>query len=172
MGATYFFTVVTHQRQAILNKPESRTILRQVIDEVRKQHPFAIDAWVLLPDHLHCMWTLPKGDADYSKRWGIIKARFTKQAKHLFECDEQLSNSRQQHRESAVWQRRFWEHQIRDEVDYQRHMDYIHFNPVKHGLVKEVNAWPYSTFHRYVRKEIYAKDWGGLTEAASERFGE
>jgi len=110
MGATYFFTVVTHRRQAILDKPESRSIFRQVIDDVRQQHPFSIDAWVLLPDHLHCMWTLPDGDADYSKRWGMIKAGYTKQAKHLFQCDVKLSNSKQRHRENTIWQRRFWEH--------------------------------------------------------------
>jgi len=133
-GATYFFTVVTHRRQPILVQPESRKILRQVIEEVKQQHPFTIDAWVLLPDHLHCMWTLPEGDADYSKRWGMIKARYTKQTKPIFSCDMQLNNSKQRHRESAIWQRRFWEHQIRDETDFQRHADYIHYNPVKHGL--------------------------------------
>lgn len=171
-GATYFFTVVTHRRQAILNKPESRTILRQVIDETRKHHPFTVDAWVLLPDHMHCMWTLPKDDADYSKRWGMIKAGFTKQAKHLIQHDESLSYSKQRHRESAIWQRRFWEHQIRDEIDYQRHADYVHYNPVKHGLVNEVKAWPHSTFHRYVREGIYSEDWGGGFNAPKEGFGE
>ncbi len=171
-GATYFFTVVTYRRQAILVEPESRLILRQVIEEVRQQHPFVIDAWVLLPDHLHCIWTLPENDADYSKRWGMIKAGFTKQAKLFFHRNEWMNRSKQRHREGTIWQRRFWEHQIRDEADFQRHVDYIHYNPVKHGLVKEVKAWPYSTFHRYVREGIYPGDWGSEFTTPNEEFGE
>ena len=171
-GATYFFTVVTHRRQSILVKPESRTLLRQVIDEVRQQYPFAIDAWVLLPDHLHCIWSLPEGDFDYSCRWGMIKAGFTKRAKPVLHRDEWMNDSRRKHHESTVWQRRFWEHQIRDETDFQRHVDYIHFNPVKHGLVSQVNAWPYSTFHRYAREGVYSEDWGGEFKAPNEGFGE
>ncbi len=172
LGATYFFTVVTHRRQPILINPEARTVLRQVIDEVRQQHPFTIDAWVLLPDHMHCFWTLPDSDADYSRRWGMIKAGFTKQVKSLFQHDAWVGRSRQRHREGAIWQRRFWEHQIRDEVDFQRHVDYIHFNPVKHGWVAEVNAWPYSTFHRYVSEGVYPKDWGSGFNTPDEGFGE
>ncbi len=171
-GATYFFTVVTHRRQPILVNPESRTALRQVIEKVRQQHPFTIDAWVLLPDHMHCLWTLPESDADYSRRWGMIKAGFTKRVKPLFQRDAWVGRSRQRHREGTIWQRRFWEHQIRDEVDFQRHVDYIHFNPVKHGLVAEVNAWPYSTFHRYVREGIYSEDWGGGFNVPDAGFGE
>jgi putative transposase len=171
-GATYFFTVVTHFRQPILAKPESRAILRQVIDEVRQLHPFAIDAWVLLPDHMHCIWSLPVDDHDYSKRWGLIKAGFTKQAKPFFHRDEWMNESRRKHNERTVWQRRFWEHQIRDEVDFQRHVDYIHFNPVKHGLVSQVKVWPHSTFHRFVRGGIYTEDWGGDFAAPNEGFGE
>ncbi|HEB94726.1 MAG TPA: transposase [Gammaproteobacteria bacterium] len=171
-GARYFFTLVTYRRQPILVNPESRTILRQVIEDVRQQHPFTIDAWVLLPDHMHCLWTLPDQDADYSRRWGMIKAGFTKQVKPLFQRGARLNQSRQRHREGTIWQRRFWEHQIRDEVDFQRHMDYIHFNPVKHGLVTEIIAWPYSTFHRYVRTGVYSKDWGGDFNAPDTGFGE
>ncbi|VAX04113.1 hypothetical protein MNBD_GAMMA20-922, partial [hydrothermal vent metagenome] len=117
-GARYFFTLVTYRRQPILANPESRTILRQVIEEVRQQHPFTIDAWVLLPDHMHCLWTLPDQDADYSRRRGMIKAGFTKQVKPLFQRGARLNQSRQRHREGTIWQRRFWEHQIRDEVDF------------------------------------------------------
>ncbi len=106
-GATYFFTVVTHRRQPILVNPESRAALRQVIEEVRQQHPFTIDAWVILPDHMHCLWTLPDNDADYSRRWGMIKAGFTKQVKPLFQRDAWVDQSRQRHREGAIWQRRF-----------------------------------------------------------------
>ena len=163
-GGTYFFTVVTYRRRTILTAPESRAILREVIDRVKQRHPFTIDAWVLLPEHLHCIWTLPPGDKDYSKRWGMIKAGFSKQAKDLFHHDEWMNASKTRRREVTIWQRRFWEHQIRDEEDYQKHMDYLYFNPVKHGLVKHVNDWPYSTFHRYMKKGVYPEDWCGVVE--------
>jgi putative transposase len=115
---------------------------------------------VLLPDHIHCIWTLPENDCDYSKRWGMIKAGFSKRAKHLFHRNEWMSDSKRKHREAAVWQRRFWEHMIRDEDDFRRHLDYLHFNPVKHGLVKCVRDWPHSTFHRFVKDGFYPQDWG------------
>ena len=170
-GGTYFFTIVTYRRQEILTLPESRVALRNSISEVRSQYPFDIDAWVLLPEHLHCIWTLPRGDKDFSKRWGLIKAGFSKKTRHLFHRDEWMKKSKQRHREGTIWQRRFWEHQIRDERDYQTHMDYLHFNPVKHGLVQKVNDWRYSSFHRYVRAGVYDMDWGGGHESIGE-FGE
>jgi len=160
-GACYFFTVVTYKRQQILTKPESRRILRAVISEVKKEYPFKIDAWVLLPEHIHCIWTLPSGDADYSKRWGLIKLRFSTQAKSLFFRPELINKSKQKHRESSIWQRRFWEHEIRDQNDFNRHMDYIYYNPLKHGHVSQVIDWPFSTFHRDVKKGIYSSNWGG-----------
>ncbi len=160
-GASYFFTVVTYKRLAILTKPESRRILRAVISEVKKEYPFTIDAWVLLPEHIHCIWTLPRCDADYSKRWGLIKAGFSKQTKTLFNHSEWLNQSKNKHRENTVWQRRFWEHQIRDQKDFNQHMNYIYYNPVKHGHVSQVIDWPYSTFHRDVKKGIYSSNWGG-----------
>ena len=152
--------------------PESRVALRNAIEEVRIQYPFAVDAWVLLPDHLHCLWQLPVGDKDYSKRWGLIKSRFTKRTKHLFQRDEWMSDSKRRHHEGTLWQRRFWEHQIKDEADYRAHMDYIHFNPVKHGLVDSVIEWPYSTFHRYMRNGVYEPNWGGGGCEVSGEFGE
>lgn len=152
--------------------PESRIALRSTIEEVRSQYPFTIEAWVLLPDHLHCIWRLPAGDNDYSKRWGLIKAGFTKKTKQLFQRDEWMSDSKMRHREATIWQRRFWEHQIRDETDYQTHMDYIHFNPVKHGLVSNVNEWPYSTFHRYVREGVYGIEWGCGGDSGKGMLGE
>ena len=126
-------------------------MLREVVDEVRQLRPFTVCGWVLLPDHIHCIWTLPENDCDYSKRWGMIKAGFSKRAKNLFHRNEWMTDSKRKHREATIWQRRFWEHMIRDEDDLRRHMDYIHFNPVKHGLVKRVRDWPYSTFHRCVK---------------------
>ena len=166
-GGSYFFTVVTYRRQPLLIQPESRRILREIVREVRRQYPFIIDAWVLLPEHMHCIWTLPPGDIDYSKRWGLIKAGFSKQASEMFKRVEWISPSKARHRESTLWQRRFWEHQIRDQSDFNRHVDYIHWNPVKHGHVARVIDWPYSTFHRDVQAGIYPKDWGG---EAAPRF--
>ncbi len=160
-GASYFFTVVTFRRRKILTDHDCRIWLREAIIQTRARYPFTIDAWVLLPDHLHCIWTLPEDDADFSLRWNGIKKRFTTRAKHSLHKPEWLNASKQKHREGTIWQRRFWEHQIRDDKDYQRHMDYIHYNPVKHGLVKMAKDWPYSTFHRSVQQGLYPTDWGG-----------
>ena len=167
-GACYFFTVVTYKRQQILTLADSREILHTVIAEVKKEYPFKIDAWVLLPDHIHSIWTLPTGDYDFSKRWGLIKAHFSSQAKRLLLRPELINKSKKKHRESTIWQRRFWEHEIRDQNDFNRHMDYIYWNPVKHGYVTRVIDWPYSTFHRDVKKGIYSSNWGGSTNNTLE----
>ena len=119
-----------------------------------------IDAIVLLPDHLHCLWTLPDGDTNYSMRWGLIKKEFTKQARNMVGAAHP-TESRQRHREAMVWQRRFWEHQIRDDEDWRRHMDYIHYNPVKHGYVNAPKDWKLSSFHRHVKSGLYDENWGG-----------
>ena len=161
-AGTYFFTVVTYRRQKILCEEYIRTALRQAIDETRAVLPFNIDGWVLLPDHLHCIWTMPEDDADIGKRWGMIKRLVSKRCAASLSGDQGRSCSRRRRGESAVWQRRFWEHLIRDETDYRRHMDYLHYNPIKHRLVNSVNEWPYSTFHRYVRSGVYPLDWGGI----------
>jgi putative transposase len=171
-GGTWFFSLVAYKRRRFLVEPEARRLLRTVIEEIRSLHPFAIDGWVLLPDHLHCIWTLPEGDHDYSKRWGLIKARFSKRAKTLFHRNDWMTVSKQTHREGTLWQRRFWEHEIRDDDDYARHLDYLHYNPVKHGLVKAVADWPFSTFHREVRKGLYPLNWGGNGIDSMGEFGE
>jgi len=173
-GIIYFFTVVTYKRQKMLVIPKSRQILRAMIHEVRQQLPFTICGWVLLPDHIHCIWALPENDSDYSKRWGMIKAGFSKMAKNLFHRDEWITDSKRKYREATIWQRRFWEHMIRDEDDFRRHIDYLHFNPVKHGLVKRVRDWPYSTFHRFVKKGFYPPGWGGdeMGDTTDTDFGE
>ena len=171
-GGTYFFTVVTYRRQAIFVKPESRTLLRDAIKIVQQRHPFTIEAWVLLPDHLHAIWTLPQGDEDYSKRWGRIKAGFSRKAKQFFHHDEWMNPTKTRRRESTIWQRRYWEHQIRDDDDFRIHMDYLHYNPVKHGLVERVVDWPYSTFHRYVQQGRYPVEWGGQMAPVEGVFGE
>ena len=162
-GACYFFTVVTYRRRKILIDDDCRVWLRNAVIDTRKQYPFIVDAWVLLPDHLHCIWTLPENDNNFSVRWNGIKSRFTTCSKHKLHKPEWVNASKQKHREGTIWQRRFWEHQIRDNNDYQNHVDYIHYNPVKHGLVKTAYEWPYSTFHRYVKQGIYPADWGGTS---------
>ena len=130
--------------------------LREAVRETRRQRPFHIDAWVVLPDHLHCVWTLPSGDDDFSNRWKAIKIRFVQALPQT----ERRSKVRMAKGERGIWQRRFWEHLIRDEKDYANHVDYIHYNPVKHGHVSRVIDWPYSTFHGYLRNGVYNQDWG------------
>jgi putative transposase len=144
--------------------------LREAIHETRLTHPFSIDAWVPLREHLHCIWSLPHGDADYSIRWALIKRGFTKRAKEWLSTTEP-GRSRARHREAAIWQRRFWEHMIRDECDFAAHCDYIHYNPVKHELVSAPRDWPYSTFHRFVEQGTYPPDWGATGIAFADDVG-
>ena len=167
-GATYFFTVVTYRRQAILCEPKVQTTLRNAIETVREKRPFTIEAWVLLPDHLHCIWTLPVDDADYATRWRMIKRQVSLVCGAAYRRLEWLTASKRSHRESTIWQRRYWEHQIRDDQDFSRLMDYVHYNPVKHGLCERVAAWPFSTFHRYVAQGVYTLDWGGNPDAMED----
>lgn len=165
-GTTCFFTVnlLDRRRRLLIEHIE---VLRAAVRAARNRQPFHIDAWVVLPDHLHCLWTLPPGDADYSGRWRAIKKVFSKTLPET----EPLSETRRARHERGIWQRRFWEHTIRDERDYAVHMDYVHFNPVKHGWVKCVADWPYSSFHRWVRVGVYPGDWGGGGEVVGV-FGE
>ncbi len=172
-GGTFFFTLVTFERRRILTLDISKQILFKAFAEVQSQYPFSMEAWVLLPDHLHAIWTLPDGDNDYSKRWGLIKAKFSKEGKAFLHGSQVPNPSRIKRRETTLWQRRFWEHGIRDDEDFQRHLDYIHYNPVKHGLVTRVGDWPYSTFHRYVREGSYPENWGeGVSFDQDDCFGE
>lgn len=167
-GATYFFTVTTHRRQPMLVEPLAIAALRAAIRAVRVEHPFEIVAWVVLPDHLHAVWTLPPGDMDYPRRWAMIKREVSRIARPLAEMPRTASAIAR--REAGFWQRRYWEHRIRDDDDLARHVDYIHYNPVKHGLVASVRDWPYSTFHRYVRAGALPDDWGQAP--GDGRFGE
>lgn len=171
-GATYFFTVVTHQRRAFLCDDDVRRALRDAIDVVRATQPFTINAWVLMPDHIHTVWTLPENDADFGTRWGKIKRHVSQQCGERLHQEWCLSASKIKRNESSLWQRRFWEHQVRDEADLERCIDYAYFNPVKHGLVKRAIDWKYSTFHRDVRRGIYAEDWGAGVDFDSDYFGE
>ena len=154
-GGYYFFTVVTHRRRPFLADDLARACLRAAWRRVRQDRPFEVVAFCLLPDHLHCVWRLPEGDGDFSQRWMLIKKGFTRQYLRAGGCESRQSVSRQKKRERGIWQRRFWEHQIRNEEDLQRHVDYIHCNPVKHGLVGVVEDWPWSTYHKFVRDGYY-----------------
>jgi putative transposase len=159
-GGSYFFTVVSERRQRILTNDDVRATLREAITEVRRQHPFHIDAWGLLPDHLHCIWSLPEGDADFSTRWRKIKAHVTRHCGARYRHPEWLSARRQAKGQGTLWQQRFWEHCLRDEADWRRHVDYLHWNPVKHGVAGRVVDWPWSSFHRFVAEGLYEPGWG------------
>lgn len=159
-GGTYFFTLVTYRRQNWLCTEVARAGLREAITKTRVAYPFTMDAFVLLPNHLHCIWTLPKYDSDYATRWRLIKTYFTKNYADKLELNSCINASRQKRQEKNLWQRRFWEHVIRDEEDFTRHCDYIHYNPVKHGLCDAPQQWQYSSFHRFVSKGFYAESWG------------
>jgi len=156
-GGCYFFTVNLLERYPNDRLIRHIDILRETIRQVRRRYPFHIDAWVVLPDHLHCIWTLPPGDDDFPTRWRLIKTLFAKQLPLI----ERRSAVRERRGERGIWQRRYWEHAIRDESDFATHCDYVHFNPVKHGYVKQVAEWPYSTFRRCVEQGIYPLDWAG-----------
>lgn len=171
-GATYFFTVVTYRRQAFLCDPDVRAALRDAIAKVRERAPFDIDAWVLLPDHMHTIWSLPPEDANFPLRWQQIKRHVTLRCGERLFRAEWLNASKRRHRESTLWQRRYWEHQIRDEADYRQHMDYLHYNPVKHGVAARVKDWPYSSFHRYVLTGDYNEDWGAAMSLDDNRVAE
>lgn len=155
-GCTWFFTVVTNNRRALFETPDNVQRLREAVRMVAVSRPFAIDAMVVLPDHIHAVWTLPDGDGDFSTRWRLIKSRF----RPVETAGESLPANGRPNRGRALWQRRFWEHEIRDQEDLRRHVDYIHYNPVRHGLVDCPIEWPYSSLHRAIRQGTYPTDWG------------
>lgn len=171
-GACYFFTVNTLHRQPILVNEDVRVALREAIKTTRTTLPFTIDAWVLLPDHLHCLWTLPSGDADFATRWKLIKTKVTQQCGVGLMRDELMTSRRKKKQQGSIWQNRYWEHQIRDQRDFALHADYIHWNPVKHGHVKCVADWPYSSFHRYVKQGICPQNWATGEDEIETGFGE
>ncbi len=166
-GGTYFFTLTLSNRKSQLLTQHIH-LLRQSIRNVKTAHPFNIDAIAVLPDHLHLLLTLPENDQDYPNRISRFKANFSRQIPN----QEKLSQSRLRKGERDIWQRRYWEHQIRDKTDYNNHINYIHYNPVKHGYVSSPTEWPYSSIHRYIREGILPKDWGADVPATWGRFGE
>ncbi|MEO9590122.1 REP-associated tyrosine transposase [Rhodopirellula bahusiensis] len=161
-GGTFFFTLVTYNRQPIFQSSMARSCLRQVIQQQLDSYPFNLFAICLLPDHLHCVWMLPRGDSDYSARWQAIKRGFTRRYLDLGGQACSVTDSQRREGRSGIWQPRFWEHTVRDEQDLERCVDYIHWNPRKHGLVRRVRDYPFSSFHRFVREGQYEPDWGGL----------
>jgi putative transposase len=165
-GGTFFFTVTLADRRSCV-LVERVVLLREAIRVTRRERPFDIDAIVVLPDHLHAVMTLPPDDADFPGRWRRIKGHFSNAILASSSKVDRRSNG-----SLALWQRRFWEHTIRDEVDFARHVDYIHFNPVKHGLVKRVGDWPHSSFHRYVQDGVLPFDWAGDAGRSDGEFGE
>ncbi len=171
-GSSYFFTVLTYRRQAFLCQEPVREALRAGILAAQAKHPFIIDAWVLMPDHIHAEWTLPEGDANFAVRWQTIKRTVSHPCKELLHNPAFMTPSKTKHGESTLWQRRYWEHQIRDEQDFANHIDYIHHNPAKHGLVEQVSDWPYSTFHNDVKRGVYPAHWGGGFQAIEAQYGE
>jgi putative transposase len=149
-GGSYFFTIVTYQRIKVFSLPENIFRLQSAFDKVMNKHPFTMEAFVILPDHVHCIWRMPSWDSNYSIRWRLIKSDFS----------ARFNSPVNKRGEKEVWQRRFWEHLLRDEEDWRRHMDYIHYNPVKHGYVKNPGDWPHSSFQQAIREGLYASDFG------------
>ncbi|MFA5960273.1 MAG: transposase [Tatlockia sp.] len=164
-GGVFFFTLTLQNRNASL-LVDYIHLLTEAVQTVKKEHPFHIKAYVILPEHLHMVWALPQNDSHYSLRWKKIKTLFSKS---LARSGVPLSKTR--HNEYTLWQRRFWEHTIKDEQDFENHVHYIHYNPIKHGLVKDLNDWPYSSFHHYVKSGRIDKNWGKVRVDCTNSFG-
>jgi REP-associated tyrosine transposase len=166
-GGTYFFTVTLADRSSDL-LVRHIDLLRTAYAWAGKHHPFETIAVCILPDHLHAVWSLPQDDANFPVRWSMIKSGFSRG----LPASPERTTSKAARREKGLWQRRYWEHAIRDEADLARHVDYIHFNPVKHGLVSRVCDWPHSSFDRYVTRGVLPADWGGDMREIAGKFGE
>lgn len=159
-GGAYFFTAVTEQRRPLFASAAARQLLGEVIRECQRMWPFEVRAIVLLPDHLHAIWVLPPGDAGYSRRWAWIKRQFTKRWLAAGGQEANTTAGRRRDGRRGVWQPKFWEHTLEDEEDFERHFDYIHYNPVKHGYVRCPADWPASSIHRWIAAEVYPQHWG------------
>jgi putative transposase len=166
-GGTFFFTVTLADRSSNL-LVQHIVLLRRAYRSVRDQHPFETIAICILPDHLHAIWRLPEGDPNFSLRWNLIKGGFSRALPNI----APRSPSKILKREKGIWQRRYWEHVIRSDEDLERHISYIHFNPVKHGFVTRVCDWPHSRLHRYVTRGELPPDWGGDMRDITGSFGE
>lgn len=164
-GGMYFFTVTLHNRKSQV-LTDHIDLLKTAFSGIKKEHPFSIQSIVILPEHLHTIWELPFGD-DYSTRWRKIKRLFTRQ---LLERGARIEKNNRD--EYFLWQKRYWEHTIRNAKDYERHVNYIHYNPVKHGLVQRVRDWPHSSFHAYLKQGLLPEHWGGDIKELGGDFGE
>ena len=165
-GGTYFFTLTLAERGGNDLLVRHISALRSAFRQTLADHPVAIEAIAVLPDHLHCIWRLPAGDDDFPTRWRLIKSRFSRQ----IPAAERISDSRARRAERGLWQRRYWEHVIRGEQDYQRHMDYIHYNPVKHGYVDDPKDWPFSSLQRLIGQGVYETDWTAPVDVIDLEF--
>lgn len=159
-GGTFFFTVNTYHHQPIFTNPDVFSLFRKSVTAVMEKHPFCEEAYCILPNHIHTLWTLPEHDSDYSLRWRAIKGNFSRWYQELYGAVIVQNKSHRNRKEAAIWQRRYWEHLIRDDRDYNNHMDYIHFNPVKHGLVRLPQEWIWSSLVIHVKNGYYPPDWG------------
>ena len=166
-NATYFITVNLQNRKSNL-LIQRIDALRLAFSKVQQRHSFYIDAIVIMPDHWHMIMSLPTNDMDYPKRISLIKSTFSRQ----IEPHETISRSRRDKRERGIWQRRYWEHIILDSQDYEHHVNYIHFNPVKHGYVHKPSDWKYSSIHRFINKGILSKNWAWNDDVKQMGFGE
>jgi len=164
-GGSYFFTLALADRSsdALIAHID---LLREAFSAARARRPFVVEAVVILPEHLHTIWSLPEGDTDYPARWTHLKSHFSRAVA------QRLSLDRNERGEFALWQRRYWEHTIRDEADFAAHCDYIHFNPVKHGLVSRPADWDWSSFGRFVEQGVYPADWGATEPESGLQAGE
>ena len=174
-GGTFYFTLVTYARRPILTTDLGRSCLREAMVETRNQFPFQLFAICLLPDHLHALWVMSRGDADFSIRWRRIKQLFTEKWLHAGGSEAQVTDAQSKEGRRGIWQPRFWEHTVSDEADLERCVDYTHWNPRKHGLVRRVQDWPHSSFHRFVNEGQYERNWGGTapgTVAGNDDWGE
>ncbi|MHC5022888.1 MAG: REP-associated tyrosine transposase [Planctomycetota bacterium] len=158
-GGSFFFTLVTADRRPILCDGNRVACIREAIRVTQQERPFVLDAAIILPDHLHFIWTLPPGDDDFPTRWRLIKSRCTRAFRSTGLWERPVSPSRKRHGDRGIWQRRYWEHVVRDEHQFERLVDYIHYNPVKHGLAHCPHEWDYTSFHRYVARRIYDASW-------------
>jgi len=166
-GGTYFFTVNLANRNTTLLVDEIDAF-RNSLNKVKRQHPFILDAMVVMPEHCHAIFTLPENDNNFATRWMLIKAGFSRQ----LPAQERINLSRKAKGERGIWQRRYWEHCIRDELDFERHVNYIHYNPVKHGYVNCASDWKYSTIHDYIERGILDKNWAYTGDDALVGWGE
>lgn len=176
-GGTFFFTLVTNRRAHLFAQARAKRLLGTTFRRCQEKWPFTFNALVLLPDHLHAIWSLPPGDDEYPKRWGWIKKEFTKEWLSVGGMEESISAARQEERRRGVWQPRYWqprywEHTLEDEDDFERHFDYVHYNPVKHGYAKCPRDWPESSFHRWVAAGVYPEHWACTQRGFSMDFGD